>query len=43
MGSALVAANDVSKRMKGAAHFENYVAPTLTYVIADVSLNGAQI
>ena len=29
--------------MKGATQFENYVAPNLTYVIADVSRNGAQI
>ena len=43
MGSARVAAVDVCKRMKGAAHQENHLARTLTYVISDVLRNGAQI
>jgi hypothetical protein len=43
MGSAWVAADVVCKRMKGAAHQENHLAPTFTYIITDVSRNGAQI
>lgn len=43
MGSAWAAADVVSKRMKGAAHQENHLAPTFTYIITDVSRNGAQI
>ena len=40
-GFDLVAAVDVSKRMKGVAHQENHLARTLIYVIADFSQHTA--